>query len=212
LDPQESRVQAVASLLTIWQQPQPSSILIPADMMDRDYFNMAARQYGLRLLSVENDWDLVKQLNIPAIIVLRAAQSMSPVYLTLVSWQDDLVKLTDGDHKHVIEVDYNSLIPYLTGYAYIFWRNVTGFDAIIAQGSDNQAVLNVKMMLRKIGYSQVGSSPYFDQFTREAIIDFQGRHGLKRDGLVGPLTKIFLIIDSKAYIYPVLSRENETGL
>ncbi len=212
LTPMNSREHAAASLLTVWQQPQPNTVMIPQTIPDQDYFEIAARQYGLRLLSIEDDWELVKNLNIPAIISLKKNSSMVPVYLTLVSWENDQLKLTDGNQKNLIEIPFNSLRPYLDGQTHIFWRNIFGFDEVISQGSDHRAVLRVKELLHKIGYKNLGHAPYFDQFTKEAVIDFQGRYGLKRDGLVGPLTKIFLIIESNAYNFPVLDRENETGI
>lgn len=200
-----SRKLAVYSLLSIWQQPRPNAELIPPDAEDSLFFDIAARQYGLRCFaSQDNNWDLVRHLNLPAIITLKKDKSNEPVYLALVGWQDKTLYLEDGKSTKGFETDFDTIRPYLQGTAYIYWNNALGFDMIISYGADPRAVLILKNLLRNIGYDQISKSPNFDQVTRAAVLDFQARHKLTVDGLVGTLTKIKLLQEAQTIAVPTL--------
>lgn len=200
-----SRKLAVYSLLSIWRQPRPNAELIPAEAEDAVFFDIAARQYGLRcFVSQDNNWALVRQLNLPAIIALKNDKSNRPVYLTLVGWQDKKLYLDDGKSTGGFETDFDTIQPYLQGAAYIYWNNSIGFDMIISYGADSRAILILKNLLRKIGYDQIPKSPDFDLATQAAVLDFQARHQLTVDGLVGTLTKIKLIQEARTVTVPEL--------
>jgi general secretion pathway protein A len=201
----DSRKQAVNSLLSVWRQPRPNADLIPAEAGDDVFFDIAARQYGLRCFTArDNNWTLVRQLNLPAIITLKKDQSKQPVYLTLVGWQDQTLYLDDGKTKGGYKTDIDAIRPYLSGSAYIYWNNALGFDMIISYGADSRAILILKNLLRKIGYDQVSKSPNFDLSTQAAVLDFQARHNLTVDGLVGTLTKIKLLQEARTVTVPAL--------
>jgi general secretion pathway protein A len=200
-----SRKLAVQTLLTIWQQPRPNADLIPAEAEENIFFDIAARQYGLRCFATQdNNWALVRQLNLPAIIALKKDKSKNPVYLTLVRWQGKTLYLDDGRSTGGFETDFDSIRPYLLGSAYIYWNNAIGFDMIISYGADSRAILILKNLLRKIGYDQIPKSPDFDLATQAAVLDFQARHHLNVDGLVGTLTKIKLLQEAQTITVPAL--------
>jgi general secretion pathway protein A len=200
-----SRKSAVHTLLTIWQQPRPNAELIPAEAEDRIFFDIAARQYGLRCFATQdNNWDLVRQLNLPAIIALKNDKFKQTVYLTLVGWQGKTLYLDDGKGTGGVETDFDNIRPYLEGSAYIYWNNAIGFDMIISYGADSRAILILKNLLRKIGYDQIPKSPDFDLATQAAVLDFQAHHNLKADGLVGTLTKIKLLREAQTITVPAL--------
>ena len=201
-----SRKLAVSSLLSIWQQPRPNTELIPPEAEDAIFFDIAARQYGLRCFaSQDNNWELVRRLNLPAIIALKKDKSNQPVYLTLMGWQDKKLYLDDGNNAGGFETDFDTIRDHLQGSAYIYWNNAIGFDMIISYGADRRAVLILKNLLRNIGYDQVPKTPDFDLATQAAILDFQARHQLTVDGLVGTLTKIKLLQEARTITVPELS-------
>ncbi len=200
-----SRKLAVNSLLSIWQQPRPNAELIPPDAEDALFFDIAARQYGLRCFAAQdNNWELVRELNLPAIIALKSEAAHQSVYMTLVGWRDKKLYLEDGKTKGGFETDFDTIRPYLQGSAYIYWNNAIGFDMIISYGADPRAVLALKNILRKIGYDQIPKSPEFDPATQAAVLDFQARHRLTVDGLVGTLTKIKLLQEARTIAVPEL--------
>jgi len=200
-----SRKSAVHTLLTIWQQPRPNAELIPAEAEDNIFFDIAARQYGLRCFATQdNNWDLIRQLNLPAIIALKNDKFKQTVYLTLVGWQGKTLYLDDGKSTGGFETDFDNIRPYLQGSAYIYWNNAIGFDMIISYGADSRAILILKNLLRKIGYDQIPKSSDFDLATQAAVLDFQAHHSLKADGLVGTLTKIKLLQKAQTITVPAL--------
>jgi general secretion pathway protein A len=211
LNMDNSRQHATEALLALWQQPQPNVGHIVSVVDDSAFFEIAARQYGLRLHTVEDNWPLVQQLNLPAIVSVRESLSGRTAYVTLVAWRGERIYLQDLLSRKAFETDLNSLRPHLQGSVYIFWKNILGFDAIISQGADNHAVLALKELLRQVGYRQLAPSPVFDKATTAAVIDFQVRNQLDADGLVGPLTKIVLINAVKAFETPRLDLERGTG-
>jgi len=205
LDAIGSRKNSAAILLSLWRQPRPNVNLIPAEVDDDSFFDIAARQYGLRNYAVPGNWDLVKRINLPAVLSLKHPKQDHRVYLCLVGRQDDLLQLRDQIGGRQIEATYESLKPYLDGPINVFWKNLLGFDMIIGYGSDDRAVLMVKNLLRKVGYGNISLTPEFDAATRRAIRHFQAGHNLGVDGLVGPLTKIMLLREAGTTSMPLLS-------
>jgi general secretion pathway protein A len=201
-----SRKQAVHSILTAWQQPRPNAELIPAEAEDAIFFDIAARQYGLRCFQTQdNNWDLIRQLNLPAIVALKKKEAERPVYLVMVGLQDQTLYLDDGKNAGSLGTNFEAIRPYLEGSAYIYWNNAIGFDMIVSYGADPRAIIILKNLLRKIGYDQLTKSPDFDLDTRAAVLDFQARHDLTADGLVGTLTKIKLLQEAQTISVPALN-------
>lgn len=206
-----SRMNALTTMLAQWGQPPPNPAVIPAHTDERSFFQIAARQYGLRAYILEIDWPLVKQLNLPAIVVFLQPDSGKNVYLALVGWQGNRLILADSGHNRTIITNMKAIQTYAQGRVYIFWKNTLGYDAIISQGANAKAVLVVKTLLQQIGYQHLTNSPVFDHMTRVAIMDFQKRHNIQVDGLVGPLTKIFLIREADSFDLPSLNPGRGVG-
>lgn len=206
LDAQPSRKSAAAKLLTLWWQPRPNVDLIPAEVDDASFFNVVARQYGLRSYVVRGNWGLVEKVDLPAILTLINPDTQQSVYLCLTGLNGTRAHLSTGEGSELVEVELDALRPYFDGAVYIFWKNLIGFDMIIGNGADDRAVLMVKSLLQKIGYQNIPTTPDFDTDTVKAIRTFQAGHGLKVDGLVGPLTKIMLLRESGSAHMPQLSK------
>jgi general secretion pathway protein A len=211
LAPATSRMDALTILLACWGQPRPNPAVIPATIDEHRFFKIAARQYGLRAFEMEVDWPMIKRLNLPAIVVFKHPQTQQGVYLTLTGWQHDRLVLSDREHERTIETDLEAIQSQLQGTVYIFWKNIIGFDFIISHGASTKSISMVKSLLRQVGYDRLSPSLEFDQQTRLAIMDFQKRHKIKVDGLVGPLTKIFLIQKANAFDFPLLDPDRGAG-
>lgn len=207
LDPFKSRKNATTKLLSLWQQTQANVELLPDELDDSSFFDIAARQYGLRNYEVRGDWHLVKKIDLPAILTLSAPDRNTSVFVNLVGRRGDLLQVANYPDGDIYEMHYQSISPYFKGAIHIFWKNIIGFDMIIGYGSDERAVLMVKNLLRKIGYDHITLSPDFDIDTKLAIRDFQAIHQLKVDGLVGPLTKIMLLRKAGTDAMPQLNSD-----
>jgi len=79
-----------------------------------------------------------------------------------------------------------------SGVAYIPWKNFFSLAGVIPQTTSSDSIVALKMLLQDIGYRNIEISPIWDDLTRNAVMDVQARHGIKVDGIVGPLTKIVL--------------------
>lgn len=211
LDPQSSRINALTVMLSRWGQPRPNPTVIPANIDERSFFQIAARQYGLRAYVMVADWPMIKKLNLPAIVVFKRPQTQQSVYLALTGWQHGRLILSDMGLQQTIQTDLKAMRAHLQGTVYIFWKNTLGYDAIISQGAHTKAVLVVKTLLREVGYPNLSQTRQFDRETRLAIIDFQKRHHIGSDGLVGPLTKMFLIQEADAFDVPLLDPGRGAG-
>ena len=211
LDPFASRKNSAAVLLDLWKQSLANVGLIPDEVDNNSFFDIAARQYGLRNYEVRGNWELVRRIALPAILTLALPRQEEPVFLSLIGLRGNLLRLAERRDGDIYEVDFETLSPYFEGTAHIYWKNILGFDMIIAYGSDDRAVMMVKSLLQKVGYDHISLSPEYDYDTRNAIRDFQKKHRLKVDGLVGPLTKIMLLREAGTSEMPKLNMDLRVG-
>ena len=205
LDTRSSRMLAVHAMLSLWGQPRPNVELLPTQLEDPVFIDLAARQYGLRAYVSQLDWTLIEKIDFPVILTMKKPASGKEVYLTLAGKDGRNLQLSTDENMSSMSTDIESIGGYLTGQMFIFWRNTLGFDMLVGYGADQNAVLGVQHLLRQIGYDQVGLSSVFDPITRAAVMAFQKKHSLDADGLVGPLTKIMLLRESGAGDMPRLS-------
>ncbi len=205
LDYRTARKEAVSALLSIWQQPRPNPNLLPDRLEDAMFYDLAARQYGLRSYATQWNWALLKRLDLPVILALRQNGTHRNVYLTLIGESQGRLQFSQGAQAPAIETDLEAIVPYIAGPVYLFWRNAFGFDMLIGHGANRNAVLGVKHLLRQIGYHDVPQTPEFDAYTQDMVKTFQARNELVADGLVGPLTKIMLLREADTHGMPHLS-------
>lgn len=209
LEHESSRFAAVGHLLELWRQPHPNMAQFPVTVGDEGYFDIAAHQYGLRMHSIQSDWALVKHLNLPAIISLRPQNREQTVFGVLERWEHGVIHLRLDGLSSTVETDLDTLLPFLKGAAYVYWKNIIGFDALIKEGAEEKAIDTVKGLLRRAGYDQIAINSVYDEKTQAAVLDFQKRNHIDPDGLIGPLTKILLIKETNAGNYPELSAQKE---
>ena len=210
-DRHASRLRSLSLLFGMWQKPQPNAYQIPSTLADQEFFEMAARRNGMRSYKIVDDWLLVKRINLPAIVGLKKPQSEEIIYLSLIGWTDRQVRLVGDQLDKIIIIDMDTLRSYLHGSAYILWKNMLGYDAIIGQWSEPGSLIKVKELLVQLGYEDVGPDSEYDSAMRKAILDFQTQHRLKVDGLVGPLTKIMLIREAGGIDIPLLNQSIGDG-
>ncbi len=209
LDSKKSRFDAVTSVLACWGQASPHSAQLPTFVSDQEFFDIAAHQYGLRSYALQSDWAMVKQLNLPAIVALKQPGTDGVVYMALVGWRNTgMMDLATIDGEATLRTDLHTLMPYLQGSAYVFWKNSIGFDGIVNSSSPERTISAVKELLRRAGYDELNTSPIFDQETQQSIVAFQVRHRLIPDGLIGPLTKIVLIREARSAVLPRLNTDD----
>lgn len=65
--------------------------------------------------------------------------------------------------------------------------DIVGQGGSISYGYCGQATIEVQIHLRAAGYN-IDDDGIFGSATRAAVIDYQSKHGLSPDGIVGPKT------------------------
>ncbi|MDM8523649.1 AAA family ATPase [Desulfococcaceae bacterium HSG8] len=208
MDTRSSRNTALKIALELWDT---DAIIHPHldDISDpQAFFRLAAKQNGLLIYHVDGDFELVRKLNLPAIVELNSPGHSSPGYLAITGAGDRKITLKGGNEEEriIVEADQDDVEFYWAGMAYIPWKNFFGYSGIIPRNAPEDSVLTLKMILQEMGYKDIEINPAYDERTQEAVEDIQEKHGVEVDGLVGPLTKIILYNGMKSLIIPHINQ------
>jgi len=200
----ESRVRAVSEILKLWKAP-------PLDRRERqrvplDLNGIAARR-GLEILPVSGTWERLRSLDLPAILELVLGEARERRWVSLVGEEEGMALLVVGDQKRALALE--ELDPFWLGDAFVVWRDYETLPQLVAPGSSGPQVSRLQALLREAGVQRPLSPGYYDEATEQAVAEFQRRMGLAVDGIVGPLTKIFLYQKGSSYLPPKL-REGGT--
>jgi general secretion pathway protein A len=211
--PHASRLQAITLLSGMWQKAPPSRLVrLSADLSDAVFFETAARQIDLRSFAIgDNDWDLVRRVNLPAIVGFIKPETGEKIFLVLIGWNGTQLRLSGDTPDKMVVIGMDQLQEYHLGSIYILWKNILGSDFIIGHDADPEVLLKLKKLLLRLGYLDIAQTPVYDSPLRRSIQDFQARHQLEADGLVGPLTKIMLIREAGEIDLPLLNQSREGG-
>jgi len=204
MDSRSSRSDALRAVVELWTgAPEVGGLLSPMED-DPAFFNMAAGQNGLQILRITDNPDLLRKLNLPAVLEFRLPGSPSPRYLALLKMVPEGLVFSapeGGDGSLVL----SRIPPSWSGAAYIPWKNFLGYDRMISYGSAGDPVLSLKTFLRDLGYEGVEITPAYDEKTVTVIKGIQAKHGLATDGVIGPLTRIALYNEHGALNVPYLA-------
>ena len=183
------RSQALTTLLNRWTL-SPAAVE-KTDDDDLTFLQKNARSRGLMVYRIEDRPDLIEALDLPALLsVSDAGQAGYGVLIGRTAGHYILAGRTGNDIGHFMSP--RELNRRWTGTAYVLWKDFYGMAGEMPGKASPETVQTLKRLLREFGYDQVGPGTAFDEATRRAVIDFQTRHGLPADGVVGSLTKIAL--------------------
>jgi general secretion pathway protein A len=204
LGSRSSRGHALRAVLDLWTAEPDLSALLHEMEDDQYFFRIGARQNGLEILRIGNNPDLMRRLNLPAILEFRPPGSPSSKYLALLRMDGENFVFGDGESDDVSWAS-GEIFPYWSGVAYVPWKNFLGDDAIVSQGAMGDSVWSLKTFLRNLGFDGIGAGPVYDEKTVTVIKGIQAKHGLATDGIVGPLTRIALYNEHGLLNIPHLS-------
>ncbi len=190
-DPLQSRQSAVQAILSQWGGQ--TEISPQENITDPEtFFRASGAQNGLLTLRIQDGIGLLKKLNLPAILECTPPQGTEPVYMALTAVRDDRLIFEMPHLELTIQASEQELDGHWQGVAYILWKNVYHLEGTLPRDHSKKSLINLKQLLREIGFHNLGQNPAFDAQTRKAVQRIQARHGLQVDGLVGPRTKIAL--------------------
>jgi len=198
-EPMQSRAGALTAVLDAWNANMPTG---PVDVMDSDtYFRLSARYSNMEILQVTGNLNLLRKLNLPAIVEIPYSEGIR--FLAVTGLGAEEVQLSDGEKRY-------SFAPAVftgmwSGKAHILWKNHFNYSGVIPINSPGEVILSLKGHLKTLGHAIGAMDTTYDAVTRQAIETIQARNGLDVDGMVGPQTKIVLYNEDRSLAIPRLN-------
>ena len=197
-----SRPMALKAALDLWNTAYEIKTYLNGIDNDLDFFRLAAKQNGLLIRRIKGDLNMVKKLNLPAVLPLYLPEDLSPVYLTLIKIEGEKVTLRSEVGDNAIKVEQNVLASYWSGVAYIPWKNFLSLTGTIPLNSSKDTIITLKILMHDIGFNNIEINPFYDESTQHAVKEIQKKHGIQVDGVVGSTTKIVLYNEKNDFKIP----------
>jgi peptidoglycan hydrolase-like protein with peptidoglycan-binding domain len=204
-----SRFIATKTALSLWETAPVLNRYLNNIDNDFSFLQLAATQNNLHILTVNNDLDLVKKLNLPAILEFLPPGAFSPRYLTILKMTESEITFKGGEKEEVISVEPEEMESYWSGNAHILWKNFFNCRGTIPINNPKESVFTLKMLLRDIGFIQIKLDYIYDDSTREAVKKIQEKYGIEVDGIVGAKTKIVIYNEKKELRIPHIRSLND---
>lgn len=201
-DKRSSRRMALKAALDLWNTDSEIKPHLNGIDNDLDFFRLAAKQNGLLIRRIKGDLNLVKKLNLPAVLAFYLPEDLSPAYLTLIKIEGEKVTLRSEVGDNAIEVEQNILSSYWSGLAYIPWKNFLSLTGTIPLNSSKDTIITLKILMHDIGFNNIEINPFYDESTQHAVKEIQKKHGIQVDGVVGSTTKIVLYNEKNDFKIP----------
>jgi general secretion pathway protein A len=206
MEARTSRLYALAAALAPWEVAIESKPYLEAVEDDPTFFNLSAKIAGFQAQRVETDIEVLRKLNMPAVLELRTGPKAGPAYLALIGAEAESLLLKGAAAEPAVAAGTAELQQAWTGVAYIPWKNFLSLTGNIPGNAPADSVLALKMLLRDLGHASVPMTKEYDPATQKAIEQVQARYGLPVDGVVGNLTKIILYREGKSFNVPSIAR------
>jgi general secretion pathway protein A len=204
MDGRASRRAAFRDTLDAWGAAAETKPYLEAIEDDSTFFNLSAKAAGFFVQRIEANLEVLRNLNMPAILEFRTDAKRSPGYLVLAGFSGEHIWLKAAEQSPLAvaagEIDQN-----WTGVAYVLWKNFLSVEGTIPGSAPPDSVVALKMLLRETGNRNLALSREYDAATQKAIERIQAKYGLPVDGVVGPLTKIVLYREAKSFEIPRLA-------
>jgi general secretion pathway protein A len=208
MDIRSSRQTALKNAMELWQTPIEFKPYLNSLDDDHAFFRLTAKPSGIFIHRVETNLDLLKRLDLPAILEFYPTDSAEPAYLTLRHTDGDKARFDVPEEKKVIETNEDEINRYWSGVAYLPWKNFLSISGTLPTRTNEDSIITLKLLLHELGYHKVELNGDYDIRTRNAIEAIQTKYGILADGFVGPLTKIILYKYRGSFEMPRLSKES----
>lgn len=165
----------------------------------------AVQSHQLHCHYMRGSWNIVRQLNRPAILTLTDREGESH-QIVLTSVDNELAEIRIGDNQYILP--QSQISEYWFGESLLLWKPPNGVAKAYRRGMRDPGVLWVRNSLGVIESAPVenADSDLFDAELERKVKDFQRQRRLKVDGLVGQQTQIIMNSDLGLDGVPLLSR------
>ncbi len=206
MDIKSSRHTALKQAMELWHTPIESKPYLSSLDDDQAFFRLTAKPSGIFIHRLETSIELLKRLNLPAILECYPPGGDVPGYLTLIKIEGHKLYLGSALGNRLIETDTNEINSFWSGVAYLPWKNFLSIWGTIPMRSSKDSIITLKLLLHEIGFGNVEMNEEYDSWTRNIIKEIQAKYGIPVDGFVGPLTKIILYREKNSSEMPYLTR------
>ena len=206
MDIKSSRSIALKQVMELWQTAVEIKPYLNTLDDDQAFFRLTAKPSGIFIHRLETDMDLLKRLNLPAILECYPPGSNEAAYLALSKIDGDKLFLGSAVQKRMVETDINEINFSWSGIAYLPWKNFLSIWGTIPTRASKDSIITLKLLLNDLGFDNVAMNEEYDRWTRSAVEKVQAKYGIPVDGYVGPLTKIILYREKNTFDMPHLTQ------
>lgn len=205
------RNTAVFYLFSLWKKLPEKDIQaysIPLST-DSEFFRMAAVQNRFLLFHLKHHFSLVERLGFPAILELSEKPGKPASYIILHKiTPDGRYVFSSGKFNESYIIDRSMLLKSIGDNMYLACPDIFGPDLVIGPEGYHLCIMNVKMILRQLGYESITLDHEYGPAVETAVKQIQSRYGLNQDGLVGPATKMALYREKNFGFIPLLNAKS----
>ena len=207
MDVRTARHLAVKAVMARWGRD--SDIPAELDEIEDDYafFRAAVETNGMAVIRLHCRAELLKILNLPAIVAVRLPGETAAGFLTVGQIDRTGITLVRSGMNRTATVTPETFKSRCAGALYVPYNDFMAYDGSIPRSVPHESVVVLKMFLQDIGFTNIDLNPYYDEFTERAVKHIQQKHGLPADGIVGPLTKIVLYNEKGSLDIPHVVRD-----
>jgi len=205
MDIRTSRYAALQDAMELWQTPIEVQPYLKNLDDDQAFFRLTTKPKGVFMHRLETSLEMLKRLNLPAILELFPTGSEEPGYLTLSKIDGHDFIFGSPDENKLVVSDADQINLYWSGIAYLPWKNFLSIWGTIPKRSNKDSIITLKLLLHELGFSEVEINDEYDNWTRLAIEAIQAKYGIPVDGFVGPLTKMILYQEKESFEMPRLT-------
>ncbi|MEE4638881.1 MAG: AAA family ATPase [Wenzhouxiangella sp.] len=140
-------------------------------------------------VALRGNWAYIRQIGLPAILRLPGDVTAEERQVLLVGMLDEQLLLRHQGQE--LRVPARQLDRWWLGDFYVVWPDD---GALLRPGQSGPAVARMKELASRLdagGWTGPVDETYDDDFTRW-VQSFQRRNGLRDDGMIGPVTRLFL--------------------
>lgn len=159
------------------------------------------KRAGFACIRDEGNWSRIRRLGLPTLLVLHSDRMR---YLLLSGVGDTEVLVGVGDEARWIPRE--QIETWWLGRYLVSWPQAPDWPNEIRRGERGEAVEIVMELAGRADMPWTGEAE-FDQAFESWLKDFQRRHGLEDDGIVGPVTLLHLMAPTISSPRLVLSQE-----
>ncbi|MBM4243080.1 MAG: hypothetical protein FJ148_04600 [Deltaproteobacteria bacterium] len=187
ISPGNSAYAATEALLRAWDAPKLAPAEASSPTID---LTRIARSRGLEYLPIQGNLNLLRVLDLPAILELSLDDGSAPRFVTVERLHDATATVSVG--RTPIELSADVLGEAWFGKAHLFWQDLDRLGPMLTMGSSSPAVGRLHELLRSADVYSGKATSTFANATQEAVLRFQRGKRLEADGKVGPMTMIAL--------------------